>query len=380
MDNVKILAVGDFGTDEPESVMIGFNLKAIIDSSDLSIINFEGSLHKGNLISATCKAIPQSDSSPEWCVRNGFNIISLANNHTMDFGVEGLLATKKAFKEADDKISIVGAGNWSEVYSLTKIYCKGRSIGFLAATSADFSSLKCWWDDKNRTGCAWANSPEFTLSVVRAKQECDFLILLIHAGVEHLDYPLPEWRERYRELITLGADAIVASHPHVPQGFEYFNNKPIFYSLGNFHFKGTKNHDNLPPRWCESLAVCLEISDDGIKATYYPVKSDGGVVDIDSDSKSYSHVKDLSKILADDDLYLAKVNKEIDFFGQKFLSWFIAGMNVAEINHSMRGIYFLLRKLIKGKRRDAVALHQLREESTRYSIVRYLKKRVPRNL
>ena len=68
------------------------------------------------------------------------------------------------------------------------------------------------------------------------KKEVDFIIFFAHAGLEHYDVPLVEWRERYKRLCDLGVDAVVATHPHVPQGYEKYNNKYIFYSLGNFYF------------------------------------------------------------------------------------------------------------------------------------------------
>ena len=58
--------------------------------------------------------------------------------------------------------------------------------------------------------------------------------MVCHAGLEKVNYPLPEFREQYKRFIDYGADAIIAHHPHVVQGWEYYNNKLIAYSLGNF--------------------------------------------------------------------------------------------------------------------------------------------------
>lgn len=49
----------------------------------------------------------------------------------------------------------------------------------------------------------------------------DYLIVFNHGGVEYMDVPLPEWRDVYRLWIEMGADAVIASHPHVPQGYEF---------------------------------------------------------------------------------------------------------------------------------------------------------------
>lgn len=61
--------------------------------------------------------------------------------------------------------------------------------------------------------------------------------MIAHAGLEDEDIPLPEWRERYRELIDVGCDVIIGGHTHMVQGCEIFKEKLICYSLGNFVFE-----------------------------------------------------------------------------------------------------------------------------------------------
>src|SRR5690606_3657601 len=116
------------------------------------------------------------------------------------------------------------------------IEINGIKIGFFAGTSCDFSALKDKWTDKDKVGCSWINQIQVNNIIRTAKEQCDHLIILSHGGIEFMDVPLPEWRDRYRELIDLGADAVIGTHPHVPQGIEIYNKKPIFYSLGNFYF------------------------------------------------------------------------------------------------------------------------------------------------
>lgn len=80
---------------------------------------------------------------------------------------------------------------------------------------------------------------------------------MVHAGAENWDFPLPEIRELYKKYIDWGADVIIGNHPHVAQGWEIYEDKWIFYSLGNFAFyegEKARNHEH-------SLCVSVEIHD-----------------------------------------------------------------------------------------------------------------------
>ena len=79
--------------------------------------------------------------------------------------------------------------------------------------------------------------------ILDAKKELDYLFILPHAGVEYTDAPVPELIARYRDFIDYGADGVIASHPHCPQGWETYKGKPIFYSLGNFLFNSKNTYD-----------------------------------------------------------------------------------------------------------------------------------------
>ena len=72
--------------------------------------------------------------------------------------------------------------------------------------------------------------------IIKARKECDYLIVIPHAGLELFDLPLPELKSLYRHFIDMGADAVIGGHPHVPQCWEIYKEHPIVYSLGNFCF------------------------------------------------------------------------------------------------------------------------------------------------
>lgn len=281
-------------------------------SSDLRCVNFEGPLRIGEVESANGTYLSQSNQSPRWLVDHGFNIVSFANNHTCDFGEIGLCASVAAF----DGVVTLGCGNgWNEVYRVRYVEVKGKKIGFFNATSADFSSLKDEWTDAKKYGCAWINHPSVPLMLHKAKLECDYLIVLPHAGVEFMDVPLPEWRTIYRNFIDCGADAVIASHPHVPQGWEIYKERPIYYSLGNFVFE--KDSPYKIPNWYNGLIVELVFSKDGIESKNYSTLYADNKVEIDTTQERADYIKKLREYLVDDDIYLNCINEVISVFANK---------------------------------------------------------------
>lgn len=370
MDNtiIRLVFVGDFCAYSPENIKMGSELRETILNSDVRVINFEGPLQRGTLHTANSFFLKQSDESPKWCIDNGFNLIGLANNHAYDFGPDGLKATVDAFNQ----LTVVGVGTWDEAYSIRYLTIKGYTIGFFSATSADLASLKDEWCDKGKLGCAWINHPSVLGNLKEAKQHCDYLCVIPHAGVEFMNVPLPEWRSIYRQIIDAGADAIIASHAHVPQGWEYYQGKPIFYSLGNFVFdKGTQYSI---PKWYNGLMASLEISDSGIRAEALCTKLSDGIVDIDNTVESIQYLEELCAFLRNDAVYMSKVNEGVLHFYQKYEGWLLSGLRSVKIRPlKIRQLYHIFRAFIKGGTNKRVALHQIREESTRWTLQRAYK-------
>ena len=364
---IKLLFTGDFCAKKPQNIKLSDSLVKLVKSCDIKCINFEAPLAYGELCSPNMKKLEQSMESPSWVEKNNFDIISLANNHMFDYGTEGLLATKNAFK----KSITIGAGTWDEAYEVKYVNIEGIKIGFFSGTSADFASLKDEWTDKNKIGCAWINQKEVNRIITSAKKECDYLLILSHGGVEFMDVPLPEWRDRYRQLIDMGADAIIGSHPHVPQGVEKYKEKPIFYSLGNFFFDNESVKK--PLYWDSGILAILEIENGFINFQSIPIVKDGDFLDIDSSEKINKHLKYLSEILKDDEKYLDKVNQDVLLLYNKYLNWLLSSINSIEFRFNKRSLKMLLWTLFYGKKNYKVTLHQIREESTRWLLERALK-------
>ena len=229
---IRLSFFGDFVCKDPSHLSLDAGFDQLLSESDILSLNFEAP------IKCSCKPITksgpsiyQSEDCPAFLEGWGFNVIQLANNHIMDYGEEGVTQTIQSFKKAN----VIGAGEKEKAYSSAIIDVKGVKIGLLSLVQREFGALDDF-SSENDIGTAWINHHRVNDIIRETRQLCDILVVLPHAGIENVDIPLPEWRLRYKQFIELGADAVVASHPHVPQGWEVYKDKYIFYSLGNFFF------------------------------------------------------------------------------------------------------------------------------------------------
>ncbi len=167
----------------------------------------------------------------------GVDMVSLANNHVLDFGPEVLSQTFDTLEEA--KIPYVGAGESVERASAWEtIEVNGTKVAFLCASRV---IPVVGWDVLNsQPGVFTTYDPSRLAEQIRkAKQENDLVVVYVHWGIEKAERPEAYQRDMARTYIDAGADLVVGSHPHVLQGIEYYKDVPIVYSLGNFLFHPT---------------------------------------------------------------------------------------------------------------------------------------------
>lgn len=255
---------GDFKCDNVIGLSMDEALSTIIKRADFNVINFEAPVIKEGFTPVE-KDGPnhhQHQKCPGFLVENGFNIISLANNHAMDYGEEGLTYTQSLFP----KCSTLGAGSWDEAYQPLIKDIDGKKLAFLALTQHEYGTLYEESYQAFEKGTAWMQHPKVDEIIIKSKSECDYLFLIVHAGYEYEYYPLPELVTLYHHFIDIGADGIIASHPHIVQPFEKYKGKPIAYSLGNFFFD-KKNANK--PFWHMSMFVTITCNQTYIDATYH---------------------------------------------------------------------------------------------------------------
>ena len=249
---------GDFCSKPSASeITVSKELADLIQSCDLKILNFEVPLKPDiTLPIQQYERFWQNDDVPNFLIGLGFNLFSIANNHAFDWGDAGFYKTKTVLGDA-----VFGAGTYDEAYKIKVIEINNIKIGFLALTYAAYTGV---FDDvlnHNGLGCAYINDLRVNHDIMEAKKCVDYLFVLPHNGIEYIDVPLPETIARYRDFIDYGADGVIGSHPHCPQGWEEYKGKPIFYSLGNFFFNSKENtkFKANKPHWYEGLCVLLKL-------------------------------------------------------------------------------------------------------------------------
>lgn len=164
----------------------------------------------------------------------GVDIVTLANNHMLDFGRGPLTETLNTLDQAG--IAHVGAGeNLDEAKTLKTFEMGGRTIGFLGASRV--IPEHSWNASSGSSGLFTTyDAAALVEQIQKAEESCDFTVVYVHWGIEKNTQPEEYQKTLARQYIDAGADAVIGAHPHVLQGIEFYQGKPIFYSLGNFIF------------------------------------------------------------------------------------------------------------------------------------------------
>lgn len=318
MSNIRLFFAGDFCSKPSTSkISVSDELKSLIQSCDLKVVNFEIPLKpEAKMPPQGRERFFQNDDAPDFLRGLGFNVFSLANNHAFDWGDEGFKKTKAAL--GDDAF---GAGTYEEAYQPKIMEVNGIKIGFLGLSFAAYTGV---FDDviqHDGLGCAYINDLKVNHVIIEAKKDVDYLFVLPHDGIEYIDIPMPETIARYRDFIDFGADGVIGTHPHCPQGWEEYKDKPIFYSLGNFLFNSKEGYDYRAtnrPHWYEGLCVVMTIAEG--KLTWEVVNTrnvDNVGIEIDHGDARNKHNETVCRYLIDKDKYDAYLKKICNDLGMK---------------------------------------------------------------
>ena len=166
----------------------------------------------------------------------GTDIASLANNHTCDYGEQGLLDTMDALTNGG--IVYSGAGrNLAEASAVQYFVVGGRKIAFVSATEIERFYHFTKRAGEKTPGVLKTQQKEAVLSAIaKARANSDYVIMFVHWGAEGKIKQDSDQRALAQEYAAAGVDAIIGSHPHRLQGVEFVDDVPVAYSLGNFWF------------------------------------------------------------------------------------------------------------------------------------------------
>lgn len=214
-------------------------VQPILDAAHLNFANIECPLTESEAVVEKEFPIACKEKRLDYMVRAGFNLFSLANNHSYDAGVAGITDSIALLERTtSERAPLWWAGTGENAtaarrHTLVQAPGKNTRIAFFAVANSSY-----------RGKVASLHDPSLPERLAAAKRDADLVLISIHYGPEYVHVPSKGTVGKYQRLIDAGADIVIAHHPHVVQGVERYKDGFIFYSLGNFSF-GSKTRRHL---------------------------------------------------------------------------------------------------------------------------------------
>ena len=373
MSRVRLFICGDIVNSTPGVDFVEKKLIEVIKGVDYSICNLEGpELYDGS----TGNFPHQEKGTIHYLANVGFNLFLLANNHITELGESGVRNTINTIKH--NGADYIGAGlSWEEAYRPLIRNVGGKKLGLVNICEAQVGQYK---EKTQAFGYAWMGYDRLFDDVKDLSLQCDIVAVFVHAGLEHYIIPLPEIRIFYKKLCDAGASFVIGGHTHTAQGYEYYNNSLILYSLGNFYFpQSNRENEN------KSYSIILDIEDNG-RLTVTPVfhSSNQNIVFNENLPANRVALNDLCNILNEEyevesermcikayDNLCSRLLAEASYGvynGQPYISW---------LKQTLQYILFHKRYFKKSQLyRDALMLRLFENESYRWTIINALKSRL----
>ncbi len=239
--DVTLTFTGDIGFDKymygkwEDSELLAPDVVSFLIDSDHLIVNVEGPLYAGEKLAAEGSAANLTHSMDpsvrHFLKKIKADIWNICNNHIMDAGPAGIESTLWFAKECSAKT--LGAGMNIDEASAPVIIDEAGGIGMIGVGY----QRACRKADDEKPGCfSWSDLDLIRQRISDIRKSCRHCIVVAHAGEEFTALPSPYTRARYLAYLDMGADIVIAHHPHVVNNYELVGNKAIFYSLGNFIF------------------------------------------------------------------------------------------------------------------------------------------------
>jgi poly-gamma-glutamate capsule biosynthesis protein CapA/YwtB (metallophosphatase superfamily) len=229
MSTLELIAIGDVSLICPEGRDPFRHVARYLQAGDIVFGNLESVLCTTGIALEKETTLRAPPSMAGYLRRAGFDIVSVANNHALDFGPAGLMQTLSTLREHG--IHSVGAGERLSGEAHAILECKGLRIGFLGYCDTDAP------DPQEKVFINRIDRDTIVEQVHSHKPHCDVLIVSLHWGFEHVYYPSPGQVGLAHDLIEAGAALVLGHHPHVVQGIEEYRGGTIVYSLGGFQFE-----------------------------------------------------------------------------------------------------------------------------------------------
>ncbi len=237
---VTIAFAGDVHFDGASHPALSGGMDAVtplLSKADITMVNLETAITNRGTPEDKDFHFRAPSSAFDALRRAGVDVVTMANNHGIDYGPVGLADTLQAIH--DKQFPVVGIGhNAAEAYRPWRTTVRGQRIAIIGATQVIDSNLRASWSATDtHAGLASAFEETRLLAAVRsARATSDIVVVYLHWGTERVDCPNSRQRALAPKLAAAGADVVVGSHAHVLLGAGYLGHTYVDYGLGNFVF------------------------------------------------------------------------------------------------------------------------------------------------
>ncbi|HEX4817268.1 MAG TPA: CapA family protein [Nonomuraea sp.] len=250
-------------------------IASTLRQTDLAMINLETAITTGGTPAPGKQYTFRAPASAFTALKAaGVDVVSMANNHGMDYMESGLADSLAAIKKS--KFPVVGIGkDAAEAYKPFRKTVNGNRVAIIGATQVlDEEFIPSWTATADKGGLASAKEEASLLRAVRqARKNSDTVIVHLHWGTEMQKCPNPAQLSLAPKLIKAGADVIVGGHAHILLGSGYLGKAYVSYGLGNFVF-----YNSNPATTGRTGVLTLTINGrDVLKERWTPATIQGGV-------------------------------------------------------------------------------------------------------
>lgn len=232
---MKVAFLGDLHCSQFEKVALPPELMAKSGVTNV-VVNFEGSISEEFQSGKYDRVrLGQSVASLSTLAQVDSFIAGMANNHVCDLGSEAVAETIRLIEGAGGRVVGIGESQGSALAPVV-METGGERVALFALTVPEIGSNTGDLEDACRFFCGNARSAALKGMVNAEKCLGGLLVAFVHWDMTNHSFPSPLTRRLAHDLLSAGFDAVIGHHPHVIQGLELVNGKPVYYSLGNFAF------------------------------------------------------------------------------------------------------------------------------------------------